>query len=46
MTLLATIATVRRVGKQRGALVQGVAHQRDIALGKVAHAAVDQLGRT
>jgi hypothetical protein len=35
---------VRRVGQQRGALVQGLAHQGDIALRQVAHAAVHQLG--
>ena len=35
----------RRNAQHRGALVQGFAHQADIALGHVAHAAVQQFGR-
>lgn len=35
---------VRRVVQQRGALVQRLAHQGDVALGQVAHATVHQLG--
>ena len=35
---------MRRIGKQQGALLQGFAHQRNIALRKVAHTAMHQLG--
>ncbi len=34
---------LRRIGQQRGALVQRLVHQADVALRQVAHAAVDQL---
>ena len=36
---------MRRVGQQRRALVQRLAHQRHIALREIAHAAVHELGR-
>jgi hypothetical protein len=35
---------VRRIGQQRGALGQRLAHQRHVALRQVAHAAVHELG--
>jgi hypothetical protein len=35
---------MRGVGQHRAALVQGLAHQADLALTEVAHAAVQQLG--
>ena len=40
------LGQMRRVVQQRGALVQGLVNQTDIALGQVAHTAVQQLGGT
>ena len=37
---------MRRVFQQRCALMQGLAHQTNIALGQIAHAAMNQFGRT
>jgi hypothetical protein len=41
---LAAMNEMRGVSKQNSALVQGLAHKRDVALGQVAHASVDELG--
>ena len=38
------LGNMGRAVQHRGALAQGLAHQRNIALGQVAHAAVHQLG--
>ncbi len=41
-----TLRQMGGVAQQRGALVQRLAHQGDVALREVAHAAVYQLGGT